>query len=172
MVLDEEMSSGRTMPATVSWRTSLLVLISWLPWITMLPLGSTWLTTAAMVTLICSARFTPPVPAEARAVLVVRTLPGSNVLGRIWPMDDSSPRKFGTPMALLVVRLVLVVFWVLAESLTVTSTVRISPTRPARWSLKKVRAPVRHSEFAVTGWGGGSRDDRNSGWVCPTSVAG
>ncbi len=75
-------------------------------------------------------------------------------------------------MALLLVRLVLEVFWVLAESLTVTSTVRMSPTRPARWSLKKVRAPTRQSELAVTGAGGGMRADSNGGWVWPSSGVG
>ena len=70
------------------------------------------------------------------------------------------------------VRPVLVVFWVLAESLTVTSTVRMSPTRPARWSLKKVRAPVRQSELAVAGCGSGSREDSSTGWFVATSAAG
>jgi hypothetical protein len=104
--------------------------------------------------------------------LVVITLEGSNAPGSTLPRLDSSPKKFGTPMVLLVARPVLEVFWVLAESLTVTSTVRMSPTRPARWSLKKVRAPVRHSELGVTGAGDGSRADANTGWVWPISGAG
>ncbi len=64
MVLAEEMSSGRTMPLTVSSRSSLLVFTSWLPWMSRLPLGSTPVTTAATVRVICSWRFTVPVPAE------------------------------------------------------------------------------------------------------------
>ena len=38
-----------------------------------------------------------------------------------------------------------------ALSAMATLTVRISPTRRARWSWKKLRAPARHSEFGE-GW--------------------
>src|SRR5580704_16663314 len=171
MVLDEETSSGRTMPATVSWRTSSLVFTSWVPWMTMLPLGSTWVTTAAMVRLMASERLMPPAPCEESAVLVVISFDGSTP-GMTLPMLDSSPKKLGTPMALLVVSAVLEVLEVLAESEIETSTVRMSPTRPARWSLKKVRAPVRHSELGVGACGGGSRADSNVGWFWPTRADG
>ncbi len=42
-------------------------------------------------------------------------------------------------------------------SLRLITTVRMSPTRVARRSLKKVRAPARHSEFGMRSatWGGG-----------------
>ena len=53
MVLSLWMSSGRTMPATISSRTSKLTRISCLPSTTRLPFGSSCVTTAA--TLVCSA---------------------------------------------------------------------------------------------------------------------
>jgi hypothetical protein len=53
---------GRTMPATVSSRTSRLVRTSCRPWITRLPLAMTPVTTAAMVRLTFSDRLTAPEP--------------------------------------------------------------------------------------------------------------
>ena len=50
-----------------------------------------------------------------------------------------------------------------SSSISIT-TVRMSPTRPARWSLKKAREPWRHSE---AGWRRsliGSGIGRLTGW--------
>src|ERR1041384_8336972 len=94
---------------------------------------------------------------------------GSNALGRIFPIVDSRPKKCGMPTLLPVVRDVLVAFEVLAESSISISTVTMSPTRLARWSLKKVRAPACHSELAEPGWGEGSRDidiEARAGFCC------
>ena len=66
---------------------------------------------------------------------------------------------FGNPMSRLAferphdslqvnARLLVEVFLVWAESSMSIWTVRMSPTRLARWSMKKARAPVRHSELA------------------------
>src|SRR3954454_24345736 len=104
IVLEDEMSSGRTMAATVSWRTSVLVRTSWVPWITRLPLGSTPETTAAMVRLIFSERFTAPAPAFEWLELVLIMLAGSKAPGRTFPRLDSRPRKFGTPIELFEAR--------------------------------------------------------------------
>jgi hypothetical protein len=49
IVLAEEMSSGRIMPETVSWRSSALVRTSWVPSMMRLPLGRMPVTTAATV---------------------------------------------------------------------------------------------------------------------------
>ena len=51
-------------------------------------------------------------------------------------------------MSSLFLRLRAVWLLILAESVIRTFTVRMSPTRIARWSLKKPRAPDRHSELA------------------------
>jgi hypothetical protein len=56
------MSSGRTMPATVTSRISKLTRTSCRPWITRLPLGSVCVMTAARFIRISSARLTPPLP--------------------------------------------------------------------------------------------------------------
>ena len=65
-MLSLSMSSGRTMPATISSRISKLTRISCLPSITRLPFGSTCVTTAA--TLVCSSslRSTEPLPSLER----------------------------------------------------------------------------------------------------------
>ena len=62
MVLSLSMSSGRTMPATISSRISKLTRISCLPSTTRLPFGSTWVTTAATLVSNASERFTEPLP--------------------------------------------------------------------------------------------------------------
>ena len=64
-------------------------------------------------------------------------------------------------------------FWMLALSLMVISTVRMSPTLLARWSKKKARAPDRHSELAEAGCGTPSRAEaRVMTWFSPTSAEG
>ena len=153
MVLAEEMSSGRTTPATVSWRTSVLVRTSWVPWITRLPLGRTAETTAAMVRLIFSARFTEPAPALVVLELVDRALAGSKPPGRILPRLDSRPSRCGMPAVTPAVRELAVVLVVLALSSISICTVRMSPILPARWSIKNARAPERHRELALAGVG-------------------
>src|SRR5690606_23156 len=130
---------------------------SWVPWIIMLPLGSTAVTTAAMVSLIFSDRFTEPAPALEVVEPVFTALAGSNPPGNTRPRLDSRPKKFSTPAWVLAVRDELVALVVLAESSISICTVRMSPTRLARWSLKKARAPERQSELAEAGWGAGSR---------------
>ncbi len=55
------------------------------------------------------------------------------------------------PMVLAVLRSRVVSFCTWALSSMVISTVRMSPTLAARWSLKKVRAPTRQMEFADAG---------------------
>src|SRR3990167_6148112 len=162
MVLAEVMSSGRTIPATVSWRSSELVRTSWLPWITMLPLGRTLVTTAAMVREIFSERVTAPEPWLLVSELVLMALAGSKPPGRILPRLDSRPRKLVTHALVPEVRELLLALEVWAESLMSIWTVRMSPTRLARWSMKKARAPVRHREFAEAAWG--------MGWVAETKV--
>ena len=62
------------------------------------------------------------------------------------------------------------VFEVLAESLIAICTVTMSPIRLALWSMKKARAPLRHSELAEAGVISGSggiipRSGRRSGGV-------
>src|ERR1700690_3680253 len=76
MVLSLWMSSGRTMPATISSRISKLTRISWRPSTTRLPFGSTWVTTAA--TLVCKAseRLTEPLPSLEEVESAVRIRPG------------------------------------------------------------------------------------------------
>src|SRR5271170_6292925 len=92
----------------------------------------------------------PPVPALDRLVLVLTAL-------ALFGSSFSSPKKFGTPNLLAEVRAALVAFEVLALSSILISTVRMSPTRLARWSSKKARAPVRHSELGEAGCCPGSR---------------
>ena len=62
MVLSLWMSSGRTMPATISSRTSKLTRISCLPSSTRLPFGSTCVTTAARLVSNSSLRSIEPLP--------------------------------------------------------------------------------------------------------------
>ena len=62
MVLSLWISSGRTMPATISSRTSKLTRISCLPSITRLPFGSTCVTTAARLVSSSSLRSIEPLP--------------------------------------------------------------------------------------------------------------
>ncbi len=143
------MSSGRTTPATVSSRRSLLVFTSCLPWITRLPLGSTLVTTAAMVRLIWSWRWIWPVPVSWLSPLVWMALAGSKPLGMIRVSAVSSPSRCGMPMVLALLRSRVVLLVMLALSSMVISTVRMSPTLAARWSEKKVCAPARHRELLV-----------------------
>src|SRR3990167_9248352 len=155
-------SLGRTIPATMSWRSSALVRTSWVPWITMLPLGRTLVTTAATVREIFSERVTAPVPWLLVVELVLMALAGSKPPGRNRPRLDSRPRRLSTPALMPELRELLLALEVWAESLMSIWTVRMSPTRLARWSMKKARAPVRHREFAEAAWG--------MGWVAETKV--
>ena len=72
----------------------------------------------------------------------------------VWPILLAwvivcEPRKAETPESSLAVRLRWVSFCRLALSVMLTVTVKRSPTRAARWSLKKARLPLRHSEFGL-----------------------
>ena len=53
------------------------------------------------------------------------------------------------PESSLLVRLRWVSLAMLALSVKLTVTVSRSPIRAARWSLKKAREPLRHSELAL-----------------------
>src|SRR5579872_6092708 len=101
----------------------------------------------------------PPEPAVTMLLLVAIAVFGTKALGSTRPRLDSRPRKFGMPTALVLVLLVSVAFEVLALSSIWISTVRMSPTRLARWSPRNSRAPERHRELAEAGWGRGSRAD-------------
>ena len=59
------------------------------------------------------------------------------------------PMKSVMPESSLLVRLRWVSLAILALSVKFTVTVRRSPTRAARWSLKNAREPFRHSELAL-----------------------
>ena len=59
------------------------------------------------------------------------------------------PMKSSTPEFSLLMRLREVSFSNWARSVILTSTVRMSPTWCARWSLKKAREPLRQSEFGL-----------------------
>jgi hypothetical protein len=146
MVLSLWMSSGRTMPATISSRISKLTRISCLPSTTRLPFGSTCVTTAA--TLVCNAswRLTEPLPSVEAVESAVRILPGRILLACVIVCD---PRKSVTPESSLLERLRWVWLAMLALSVMLTVTVMMSPTRAARWSRKKAREPFRHSELAL-----------------------
>ena len=67
----------------------------------------------------------------------------------------SSPRKFGSPAASDPARLAPVALARLALSAMFTSTVRMSPTCAARWSLKNARLPERQRLFTWIGTGSG-----------------
>ena len=53
------------------------------------------------------------------------------------------------PESSVLVRLRWVSLAIAALSVMLTMTVRMSPTWRARWSLKKAREPLRHSEFGL-----------------------
>ena len=59
------------------------------------------------------------------------------------------PKKLSMPESSLLVRLRWVSLSMIALSVMLTATVRMSPTWCARWSLKKPRAPLRQSEFGL-----------------------
>ena len=59
------------------------------------------------------------------------------------------PKKLSMPESSLVSRLRCVSLAMIALSVMLTCTVRMSPTWCARWSLKKAREPLRHSEFGL-----------------------
>src|SRR5438128_1021296 len=104
-----------------------------------------------MVSEIFSARFTAPLPLCSNLELVSSILEASKPPGRIFPRLDSRPNRWGAPAAVSEVREDVVALEVLALSSISILTVRISPTRLARWSLKNARAPIRHSELAEAG---------------------
>ena len=59
------------------------------------------------------------------------------------------PKKLVTPESSVIARLRCVSLSILALSVMLTFTVRMSPIWCARWSLKKAREPLRHSEFGL-----------------------
>src|ERR1700732_5378168 len=172
MVLSLWMSSGRTMPATINSRISKLTRISCLPSTTRLPFGKTCVTTAA--TLVCSAswRLTEPLPSLDAVESVVSIRPGNIFSGCVTVL---LPIKSVIPESSLLVRLRCVSFAMLALSVILTVTVKRSPTRAARWSLKKARLPFRHSELAlyetVSGFGIGICTGLLPGCVVGFSIA-
>src|SRR5207249_4328958 len=102
MVLSLWMSSGRTMPATISSRTSKLTRISCLPSTTRFPFGKTCVTTAA--TLVCNAswRLTDPLPSLLAVESVVRMRPGRILFACVFVW---APMKLVIPVSSLLVRL-------------------------------------------------------------------
>src|ERR1700761_5861051 len=135
-----------------------------------LPLGSTPVTTAAMVMVTASERFTEPLPSEARVEPVLTRLEVDRP-GRAWASSVSSPNRLENPAWALGVGLATVSLasWALAEM--VTLMVRMSPTLDARWSWKKVREPLRHNELAEAGRGLSSWVPSAS-WALGTRAAG
>ena len=129
MVLSLWMSSGRTIPATISSRISKLTRISCLPSTTRLPFGSTCVTTAA--TLVCNAswRLTEPLPSLDDVESVVRILPGRILFACVIVLD---PMKSVIPEVFLGGAAALGLVGMLALSVMLTVTVRISPIRAAR----------------------------------------
>ena len=120
---------------------------SCLPSTTRLPLGSTCVTTAA--TLVCtdSWRLIEPLPSLDAVESAVRILPGRTaVAGFLMVLE---PMKSEMPESSLLERLRWVSFAVLALSVMLTVTVRMSPTWCARWSLKNSREPERQSELSL-----------------------
>ena len=86
-------------------------------------------------------------------------------------MEDSNPRKFGTPSVAFALRFAMEVFCTCALSEIWMFTVSMSPTRCARWSWKKARAPVRHRLLAPAGRERGrARSDAVSTAGCTTAV--
>ena len=131
MVLSLWMSSGRTMPATISSRISKLTRISCLPSTTRLPFGSTCVTTAA--TLVCNAswRLTEPLPSLDEVEFGGQDAAGQD-LGGIAGEQSWLPMKSVMPESSLLVRLRWVSLAMLALSVMLTVTVRMSPIRAAR----------------------------------------
>ena len=116
---------------------------------TRLPLASTSVTTAAMVRLTFSERFTEPEPLALDSPSSPTMLAGSKPPGKARPRLFSRPRKLLIPVEMSLERLRWVEFCVWARSSMSMLTVRMSPMRRARWSPKKVRAPVRHRLLAL-----------------------
>src|SRR5207253_2921548 len=99
-------------------------------------------------TLVCNAswRLTEPLPSLDDVESVVRMRPGRILFAWVIVWD---PMKSVTPESSLLVRLRWVSLAMLALSVMLTVTVRRSPIRAARWSLKNARLPFRHSELAL-----------------------
>ena len=146
MVLSLSMSSGRTTPATISSRISKLTRISWRPSITRLPFGSTWVTTPATLVDSASWRLTEPLPSLEAVESAVKMRVGNAELST---GSFCLPKKLVTPESSVLARLRWVSLAILALSVMLTLTVRISPTWCARWSLKKAREPLRQSELGL-----------------------
>src|SRR5579883_3537013 len=101
-----------------------------------------------------SDRWIWPVP-----VLPLELLIEISLLGSIGTCASrfSRPNRLGMPAASVLLRVAVEEFCTFAESAMLTRIVTKSPTRAARWSLKKARAPGRQSDSlsAGAGWGAG-----------------
>ena len=128
-MLSLSMSSGLTIPATMSSRTSKLTRISCLPSITRLPFGSTCVTTPATFVLSSSVRSTEPLPLPVVLESAVKMRVGTGVfmIGTF-----GLPKKLAIPESSVIVRVRLVSFSIFALSVMLTFTVRMSPTWCAR----------------------------------------
>jgi hypothetical protein len=90
---------------------------------------------------------TEPLPSLEAVESAVRIRPG-NIFCALAP-SVLLPMKSVIPESSLLVRLRWVSLAMLALSVMLTVTVRMSPILAARWSLKKAREPLRHSELAL-----------------------
>src|ERR1700744_2049931 len=120
----------------------------------MLPLGRTWVTSAASVRLIDSERLIAPLPTLEVSEPIFTRLVGSAPCGKALASSPSRPKKLVRFASSELVRERVVVFDSLATSATVTFTVMMSPGRLARGSWKKLREPTTQSEFVVCCGGG------------------
>ena len=121
---------------------------------TKLPFGSWSTMMAATCSSIFSLRSTLPVPVLLLVLLMSMSLLGSKPSGMMPPTAVSSPKKWGMPAVSPLSRARVVVLSIFALSSMLMTTVMMSPTLEARWSLKKARAPDCQSD-AVCGCGGG-----------------
>ena len=130
MVLSLSMSSGRTMPATISSLISKLTRISWRPSITMLPFGSNCVTTPATLVSNASWRLTEPLPSLDDVESAVRMRPGRIAVAGVTMV--LLPMKSVTPESSVLDRLRFVWLSMMALSVMFTFTVRMSPIWCAR----------------------------------------
>jgi len=98
-------------------------------------------TTPARRSVTVSLRLIAPVPVEVPLLLVETSELALTFLLRNLGRLFSSPKRLGMPMFSLPVRPALDWFFRSASSVMLTSTVTMSPTLAARWSLKNARLP-------------------------------
>ena len=107
------------------------------------------MTTAATLVTSCSERRTEPSPLDDELELAASRDSAFVPSGRIFETCVSKPNMFSAPRLSPFWRARFVVLSMAALSVMRTRTVTRSPMRPARWSLKKAREPVRQSELGA-----------------------